>query len=82
MPFWRMPWDRLGRAEMQSLGVKVPTAHIWVAGRSLGQPDFTAQKASGLRPLDFSHPCVSLFSAGRLNRGRRFWGFHLVMVRG
>lgn len=77
-----MPWDRLGRAELQSLGAKVAMALIWDAGCSLGQADFTAQKAPGLRPLDLPHPCAALFCAGGLNPGHRFWRVQLAMIQG
>lgn len=61
---------------------KVPKAHIWVAGCLPGQPDLAAQNTSGLRPLDFSHPYVLLFSTGGFNPAGRFWGVHFVMVHG
>lgn len=42
MPVRRIAWHHLGRAELQSLAVEVPKAHIWIPGCSLGQSDFTA----------------------------------------
>lgn len=69
LPSWsrcpsRGSLGRAGQAELQSSGVTLPTAHVWVAGCSRGQMDFAAPKASGLRPLCLSHPHALLHSEG------------------